>query len=149
MVRNISGVVVGYLVMFVFIFVSFTALYFILGADGAFEVESYEVSVLWIVISFILSIFAALLGGLVCKIISKNQKAVFILAGLVFVLGIILAVPALSESTNEVIEMRKSNVDNFEAMQKAQQPPYVALLNPIIGAFGVILGARLKKTDDV
>jgi hypothetical protein len=37
MVRNISGVVAGYLAMFAFVFTSFTALYFILGTEGAFE----------------------------------------------------------------------------------------------------------------
>jgi len=148
MFRNIIGVVVGYLVIFVFIFVSFTALYFILGAENSFEPDTYDVSLVWIIISFVLSIIAALLGGLVCKQISKNQKAVFALAGLVFVLGIIFAIPALSESTNEVIEMRKPNVDNFDAMQKAQQPIYVILLNPVIGALFVVLGARLKKSDE-
>jgi hypothetical protein len=33
-------------------------------------------------------------------------------------------------------------------MQKAKQPPIVSLLNPIIGALGVLAGARLKKSDD-
>lgn len=81
MIRNISGVVVGYLVMFVFIFVSFTAFYFILGVEGAFEQDTYKVSLVWIIISFILSLIAALLDGFVCKLISKNRKAVFALAG--------------------------------------------------------------------
>lgn len=145
MIRNISGVVVGYLVMFVFIFVSFTAFYFILGVEGAFEQDTYKVSLVWIIISFILSLIAALLGGFVCKLISKNQIAVFALAGLVFVLGVIFAVPSLSEN-NDVVEMRKKDVPNMEAMQNAKQPPIVALLNPIIGVLGVVLGGRLKKT---
>lgn len=147
MVRNISGVVVGYLAMFTFIFTSFTALYFILGAEGAFEQDTYEVSVLWIIISFVLSIIAALLGGFICKLISKNEKVVLVLAGLVFVLGVIFAIPSLSEN-NDVVEMRDKDVPNLEAMQNAKQPPIAALLNPIIGALGVFLGGRLKKYDD-
>jgi hypothetical protein len=148
MVRNISGVVVGYVAMFAFVFLSFTALYFILGTNGTFEPDTYEVSIVWIIISTILSIAAAVLGGFVCKMISKNQKAAFVLAGIVFVAGVIFAIPALSESADDVVEMRKPDVPNIEAMQKAKQPPIVSLLNPIIGALGVLAGARLKKSDD-
>jgi hypothetical protein len=70
------------------------------------------------------------------------------LAGIVFAAGVIFAIPSLSESADDVIEMRKQDVPNMEAMQKAKQPPLVSLLNPIIGALGVLGGARLKKYDN-
>ena len=145
MVRNILGVVLGYVAMFAFVFITFTILYFILGADGAFESGTYEVSIIWIIISFILGLVAALLGGYLCVLISKNQKAALVLAGLVLVLGIAMAIPALNDSTNEVQEMRIADVPNMEAMQKAKQPPIVLLLNPIIGALGVFAGSKLSK----
>ena len=145
MVRNILGVVLGYVAMFAFVFITFTILYFILGADGAFESGTYEVSIIWIIISFILGLVAALLGGYLCVLISKNQKAALVLAGLVLVLGIAMAIPALNDSTNEVQEMRIADVPNMEAMQKAKQPPIVLLLNPIIGALGVFAGSKLRK----
>jgi len=145
MVRNILGVVLGYVAMFAFVFITFTILYFILGADGSFESGTYRVSLIWIIISFILSIAAALLGGYLCVLISKNQKAALVLAGLVLVLGIIMAIPALNDSSNEVQEMRSADVPNMEAMQKAKQPPIVLLLNPIIGALGVFAGSKLRK----
>ena len=148
MVRSITGVVVGYVVMIIFIFLTFTGLYFLLGAEGSFETDTYEVSTIWIIISFVLSIAAALIGGYVCVTIAKSQKAALVLAGIVFVFGIVMAIPVLSESTEDVQEMRKADVPNMEAMQKAKQPPLVALLNPIIGAIGVFAGARLKKTAD-
>jgi len=149
MVRSISGVVVGYVVMFIFIFLTFTGLYFLLGADGSFEADTYDVSTIWIVISFVLSIAAAVIGGYVCTVIAKNEKAPLVLAGIVFILGIIMAIPVLSESADEVYEMRKAEVSNMEAMQKAKQPPIVLLINPIIGAIGVFAGSRLKKADEV
>ena len=148
MVRSILGVVAGYLSMFVFIFLSFTLLYLLLGASGAFEPDTYEVSLVWIIISFVLSITAALIGGYVCVLISKNQKVALVLAGIVFILGIALAIPALMDADNEVHEMRKADVPNLEAMQNAKQPPLVALLNPIIGALGVFAGSKLKKSED-
>ena len=145
MVRNILGVVLGYVAMFAFVFITFTGLYFLLGSDGAFQPDTYEVSLAWIVISFILGLAAAVLGGYLCVLISKNQKAAMVLAGLVLVLGIAMAIPVLGDSSNEVQEMRNDNTPNMEAMQKAKQPPLVALLNPIIGALGVFAGSRLKK----
>ena len=145
MVRNILGVVLGYITMFAFVFITFTILYFILGAEGSFESGTYEVSPIWIVISFMLSLAAAVLGGYICVLIAKNQKAALVLAGLVLVLGIAMAIPALGDATNEVQEMRSADVPNMEAMQKAKQPPIVLLLNPIIGALGVFAGSKLRK----
>jgi hypothetical protein len=145
MVRNILGVVLGYVAMFAFVFISFTVLYLILGADGSFEPGTYEVSLIWIIISFILGLAAAMLGGYLCVFISKNQKTALVLAGLVLVLGIAMAIPALGDASNEVHEMRSSDVPNMEAMQNAKQPVLMLLLNPIIGAIGVYAGSKLRK----
>jgi MFS family permease len=135
--------------MFAFVFILFTVLYSILGADGSFEPGTYEVSFIWIVISFLLGLAAAILGGYLCVLISKNQKVALVLAGLVFVLGIAMALPALGESADEVHEMRKNDVPNMEAMEKAKQPVYMLILNPIIGALGVFAGSKLRKEEDV
>lgn len=145
MVRNILGVVLGYVAMFAFVFISFTVLYLILGADGSFESGTYEVSIVWIIMSFILGLAAAVLGGYLCVLISKNNKAVLVLAALVLIFGIAMAIPALGESADDVYEMRKNDVSNMEAMQNAKQPAYMLILNPIIGALGVFAGSKLKK----
>lgn len=145
MVRNILGVVLGYVAMFAFVFISFTVLYLILGADGSFESGTYEVSIVWIIISFILGLAAAVLGGYLCVLISKNNKAVLVLAAFVLIFGIVMAIPALGESADDVYEMRKNDVSNMEAMQNAKQPAYMLILNPIIGALGVFAGSKLKK----
>jgi len=145
MVRNILGVVLGYVAMFAFVFISFTVLYLILGADGSFESGTYEVSIVWIIISFILGLAAAVLGGYLCVLISKNNKAVLVLGALVLIFGIAMAISALGESADDVYEMRKNDVSNMEAMQNAKQPAYMLILNPIIGALGVFAGSKLKK----
>ncbi len=145
MVRNILGVVLGYVAMFAFVFISFTVLYLILGADGSFEPGTYEVSIVWIIISFIFGLAAAVLGGYLCVLISKNNKAVLVLAALVLIFGIAMAIPVLGESADYVYEMRKNDVSNMEAMLNAKQPAYMLILNPIIGALGVFAGSKLKK----
>ena len=144
MIRNILGVVLGYVAMFAFVFISFTGLYLILGADGSFESGTYEVSSIWIIISFIFGLAAAVLGGYLCVLISKNNKAVLVMAALVLIFGIAMAIPALGESADDVYEMRSNNVSNMEAMQNAKQPASMLILNPMFGALGVIVGSKLK-----
>ncbi|MCI0453146.1 MAG: hypothetical protein L0Z51_12310 [Candidatus Latescibacteria bacterium] len=141
--RNIAGVVVGYLVMFVVVMATFTGVFFVLGADRAFRAGSFEVTGLWIFVSTILSLAAAILGGLVAMRIGKGPRAAHLLAIVVVVLGVILAIPTLDAP--EPGEPRTGDVTSSEAMMKAQQPPVVSFLNPVIGAVGVLLATRLRK----
>jgi hypothetical protein len=41
--------------------------------------------------------------------------------------------------------VRDVSVGNMEAMMNARQPAWIALLNHLIGAVGVMLGSRKKK----
>jgi len=144
MLRTIGGVIVGYLAMFVFVFVTFTIAYLAMGSEGAFKPASYDVTALWIGVGFVVSSIAAIIGGFVCAAIAKNSKAPMALAGLVLVLGLLMAIPALMASDSGPPSVRAGNVSNFEAMQNAKQPGWWCLLNPLIGVAGVMLGARLK-----
>ena len=145
MLRILGAVVVGYLVIFILIFALFTLAYLVLGADRAFQPATYDVSTIWIIASMVLGFVAAFIGGAVCSMIAKGTKAPLILAGLVVVLGILFAIPVLT-STNTTAEMiRDGSVGNLEAMQNAKQPAWVALLNPLLGAVGVLAGSRFKK----
>jgi len=145
MTKKILGVVAGYIAMAAFIFLTFTVLYLLLGADGAFEPGNYNVSTTWLVLSFLLGLIAAIIGGFVCVLIARNRKVAMWLAGIVLVLGFVLAIPALGESDDERNKVRDGEVSNTEAMQNAKQPPLALILNPLIGAIGVIAGSRLKK----
>jgi amino acid transporter len=143
--RKIGGVIVGYIVMAAFIFISFTVLYLILGPEGSFEPGSYMVSTAWLVLSFVLGLIAAVIGGYVCMLIAKSQETVYVFAGIVLLLGLILAIPSLNIPDEELNRPREGEVSNMEAMQDAKQPPIALILNPLIGAFGVLIGGRMKK----
>jgi hypothetical protein len=143
-VRGIAGVIVGYIAMFLFLFVAFSVAYLAMGQDLAFRPESYEPSVLWIAVSFTLGLPAAILGGLVCVQISRSVKAGKILAAVVFVIGIISAVPVVLAS-GEPAAVRSGDVSSMEAMMKAKQPVLVAVINPFLGALGVSIGTRLRR----
>ena len=141
--RLIGSVVVGYIVMFCVVFLVFTGAYFALGADRAFLPGSYDASMLWNVLSVVLGFAAAVIGGMVCAMIAKDARGPKWLAVLVFVIGIGFAIPVLSQSP--VSEPRPAGLSMMEAMGKARQTPWTALLNPVIGVLGVMVGGRRRS----
>ncbi|MDF1544083.1 MAG: hypothetical protein P1R58_03155 [bacterium] len=75
--------------------------------------------------------------------IGKERKAAKFLAGLVLLLGLAMAIPTLSAPERDLT--RSGEVALMDAMQTAHQPTWIAFLNPVIGAVGVMIGACLKK----
>lgn len=141
--KTLGGVVLGYLMMVAFVFLSFSLAYVLMGADRAFRPGAYDVTYLWILTSFVLALAGAILGGYVCEAIARDERAPKLLAVLVLVLGFAFAVPVLT--TTSPSPPREGAVSNTVAMQNAQQPPWVALLNPLLGAIGVLIGAGAKS----
>ena len=142
--RAIVGVVLGYVVMFATIFVTFSGLYLVLGQERSFEPGSYDPSLLWTVVSFALGAVAAVVGGITCASIARAATPPKVLAGLVFVIGLASAVPVLRAASTPA-EERTGDVGNLDAMMKAKQPAWVAVANPFLGFVGVLIGARLRR----
>ena len=145
MARSILAVVVGYVVFGLFIFVAFTCLYLLLGADASFKPGSYDPSNLWLALSTLLGFVGTVVGGYVCAALARGGRAPLALAGLVVVVGLLFAVPVLRAAEGGASPARAGGVSNMEAMQKAKQPGWSALLNPFLGAAGVLVGARLRR----
>ena len=146
MLKSIVSVIVGYLTMFVGVFVTFSAVFMVLGSDGAFKPGSFEPSVVWLMLSFVLGLAAAVGGGFVCALIARSTKPPTVLAILVLVLGLGMAAAQMMSGDDEPAE-RTGELSSSEAMMQARQPLWVSLFNPFIGAIGVKLGARLRKDD--
>ncbi|MBA3558483.1 MAG: hypothetical protein H0W30_07755 [Gemmatimonadaceae bacterium] len=143
MLRTIGAVVGGYVAIFVMLFGTFSLAFLALGVNGAFQPGTYDVTPVWLIVSFVLTFVAAVIGGLVSVIISDDPKVPRALAIVVIVLGVITAIQIMS--ADPAVVTRGGEVENIEAMMSAKQPIWVALLNPIIGAIGVMVGARLKR----
>ena len=141
--RLIGSVVVGYVVMFCVLFAVFSGAYFAIGAERAFLPGSYDASMLWNVLSVVLGFAAAVIGGMVCMTIAKDPRGPTWLAALVFVIGVGFAIPVLRQSP--VSEPRPAGLSMMEGMGKARQTPWTALLNPVIGALGVMVGRRRRS----
>jgi len=153
--RNILAVIVGYVAMAMIIFGVFTAAYFAMGADRAFEESSYDVTTLWVIVSVIVGVFAAVVGGAVCALISKRSMgATLSLMVLVLVLGVVSGLMTMGREAPEGdAAVRGPETSNTDAMMNAQQPKWILIANPIIGVFGVMTGAMMvggwspKKRD--
>ena len=145
MTRSIIAVIVSYIVMFILIFVTFTCVYLLLGADRAFNPGTYDASNLWLAIAFVVNLIVAIIGGLICAAIAKGGRAHIALAVVVFVLGLLLAIPSIMAQKVNPNMVRAGNVSNMEAMQRAKEPIWAPLLFPFIGAAGVLIGGKLRR----
>ena len=145
MLKTIGAVILGYVVIFVLVFLTFSAAYLGMGADRAFKPQSYDVAGLWIVVSIVLSLIAAVVGGFVSFRVG-GDRAVKVLAIVVVVLGILMAVPALMGPPSGEPEPRTAAVGNMEAMSKAKPPTWLNFVNPLIGAAGVLAGGRRRTS---
>ena len=144
--RAIAGVIVGYIVMVIGVFVTLSIAWLVLKADGAFlEAPSWEPSTTWTVASLVLGLVVAIIGGFVCVLIAgKGSKAPIALAILIVVMGAISAAMQLAKQNGEEPPPRTAEITMFEAMQYTEAPMLSLIGNPIVGAVGALIGARLR-----
>jgi len=145
MLRTILGAVIGYVAIFFLIFTLFSILYlFVLGQDGTFLPGTYDLRWRWIIISTLLSFLIAIIGGYVARMIGKSNSAVVGLAGIVVVVGLLIAISQAMTPDQRPIA-RSGDIPNMEAMNNARQPTWIAFVNPFIGLIGVMIGGRMRK----
>ena len=142
--RTALAVIVGYMTMVIVLMASSFAAFMVLGLEAAFQPGSYLPSGKWIAISFVLGFLAATLGGLVCALVSRDSGGPNLLAAAVLVLGLVLAAFTLSQRVHEPLPVRPPGVEIAEAARQAQQPAWVAFINPFVGIAGILLGCRLR-----
>lgn len=145
MARAVIGVIVGYVAMFVLVFVTFTIVFLLMGTEWSFKPNSFEASNAWVAMSLIANFVIGVIGGAICALIARGGKAPLVLAIIVFALGMLLAIPSLMAHQKSAGEIRTGNVSQLEAMQKASEPVWVPFTFPLIGALGVLVGAKLKR----
>jgi hypothetical protein len=137
--RLIGGVAFGYFAMTFTLFIALTIAYLVVGADRAFGAGVYQVTLFWAVLSFIVGFAAAVLGGRVARAFSGRPAGPQWLAVIVFVIGTGVALMIVLGGQDGGAA-RTDLVGPFQAMRAAQTPLWIALVNPFIGAAGVLLG---------
>jgi hypothetical protein len=140
MLKAVLGVALGYIAMAIIVTLLCLGGFVALGVDRFFQPDSYEVSRLWLGVSVLISICSAVLGGYLCAAISRRMGACKVLALIVFALGILFCLPKMREDTN----WRAGEVPAWQVMNLAQMPAWMYIVTPVVGAIGVLLGARIK-----
>lgn len=143
-VGSIAGAIAGYIVMAIFIIATFWVSFSILGIDRLFAAGTYEASSSWIVLSLVLGLAGALVGGWVAGKVSPKAHAVQALAGLVLVFGLFSAQAAQNEEVPRG-GPRGPEATMSDVMAHARQPTWITFVNPLLGAVGVLLGGRRRR----
>lgn len=139
--RPLFSALAGYAAMAFVIACSFGLAYVVLGANGAFAEGSWAVSGVWVAMSILVGLGAAVLGGWVCRLVAGGQwMGPVLLVAAVLLLGYSQVSP-----TGEPADPgpRTHEPGMQEAMRTARQPTWLMYLNPILGVVGVTLGSGL------
>jgi hypothetical protein len=142
MARLIGGIIAGYLAYFLVVFILMSVAWLLLGANGAFRPGVWDVTVMWSALMVLASLLAGLTAGFGVGRIAKDERTPLALAGFVLLMGLVLAWPVISGAAPAAPTPRPEQLPMFDAMAQGQAPLWVALLNPVLGTAGVLLGAR-------
>jgi len=145
MLRAVLAVIAGYASMALTVMICLTGAYLALGADGSFQPGTYEPSLAWIIVMFVVGLVAAVEGGIVVWVIARRPKVVTAMMIVVAALGVLSAIPAFLPPAADAPTERTGDVSSFEAATRARTPAWVAILNPVIGVAGVWMGSQLLR----
>ena len=134
----------GYVLMFVVLFTTLTAMYFGLGSEQTFLPGSYAVTPLWMALFCFVQFDSGLVAGVVVSKLSRDRRAPLVLAGITMVLGTLMALPAVLGTVPADVP-RTGSVANIDAMMQAQTPLWIQLIAPALAALGVSAGAMLMS----
>jgi drug/metabolite transporter (DMT)-like permease len=146
--RSILSIVVGYIVTIVFVMISFGIAFVVLSKNGMYKEGSYEVSTMWLLVSFALGLIAAILGGVVCALIApaaRRAGTIKAFAAVILVAGILFAIPKFTKDQSTPPPPRTGQETLQELASNSREPRIATILNPIIGAIGVLIGGSLVR----
>ena len=140
--------VAGYVAMVIVVVAGTAITWFALGPVGAFQEGSTVASTPWSVISCVFGLFAAMLGGIVAVAVGPpaTRTSERVLACVVLVAGLSLAVYQMGQPPGSLPEgVSTAELTYFEAGNVASSPRWYNYSIPLIGAAGVLLGARCYR----
>jgi ABC-type transport system involved in multi-copper enzyme maturation permease subunit len=138
MLRIIGGIVVGFVVMAVIVMIAFAIPMAVLGLEGILQPGAYWTTTTFNIIVLVGGLVAAILGGLVCRLIARNAKAAFALAAIVLAFGIGSAVMNMNKPDPPA---RTGPVTKEDMAAHGKEPTWFAFSKTIVGAVGVLIGS--------
>jgi hypothetical protein len=145
MSRGVWAAIAGYITLVIMVFGLFSLCFAVLGADGAFQPASFDVTATWIGVGIAVNLVAALIAGIVTIAFRGNRGSLVFLSTMVLIMGVLIAVKSLNAPDDPKGTLRTAPVTNFEAMMRARQPFWVAIVNPLVAVAGLVAGAALRR----
>lgn len=134
MLRNLGAAVLGYVAMFVVVFVLGLIMVLVVGGGGAL-----------IAGTIVVNLVAAILGGIVCAKVAADGRGVLILMAAIVVISVALAMMP-DAPVGEMMQGVEGEMADM--MDDLEQPAWMTWANPLLGVLGVYLGSRLVKKGD-
>ena len=141
--RNVGGAVLGWVVMAVCVTGLMIGLFALLGPDRVFRPGGLEPTPAWLVASIAIGLAAAVAGGAICARVASDRRGVLMLIALVVVLGV---ADALAQGPPPEVTAPAA-VGFLEALGSARPPAWISWLNPLLGAVGTLVGARIASSQ--
>ncbi len=140
--RDIVGVIVGYLSIAAIAVVGVLIAWQLFGVEGAFEGKTTTASSTWSIVNCSFGLIAAVIGGIVAALISYHKNGtVLALAALVLVFGAISAIVIMNTDPVALPDgMQISDLSVVEAGAVARSPDWYNFTIPVIGVIGVFSG---------
>ena len=139
--RGIAAVLIGLLVLLALLAGGFVGLTAGLGMDRLLKPGSYEFAPVFMICAIVLMAVPALAGGYICASIARTRIPVVVLAALMLLWGVAGAAGSMKPDAGP----RPAGTTWAEGLGKFRHPAWFALATGAVGAFGVMLGGRLKK----
>lgn len=140
-VLSVASLIVGYVVMVIVVSGLLALQYLMLGTERTFHPGTYDPTLLANILMLVFSLLSALLGGWLCKLISRSRITPLVFAVIILVMGVVLSLLAAGKPPTN--ERRGPDVPIMEAVSKGVTPTWVNIATAVIGAAGIVAGAEL------
>lgn len=142
MARTIISVIAAFLLVQVLVFLILTGAWMIVGADGAFREDTWNLAPTWTWTMLGAGLAASIAGGVACLVMAGRGNAVMHLAIISLITGVLPAVAPKPEPPAGAAT-RPADVGMFEAMTSARPPAWQAWAAAVLAPAGVLLGGRM------
>ena len=142
MARTIVSVIAAFLLVQVLVFLILSGAWMILGAEGAFRGDSWNLSPQWTWTMLGAGLAASIAGGAACLVMAARGNAVMHLAVISLITGVLPAVLPKPEPPAGAV-VRPQAVGMFEAMGSARPPTWQPWAAAMLAPAGVLIGGRM------
>ena len=148
MLRIIAGIIVGWIVMAVLVMATFGITMMVLGLENIVQPDSYWTTDTFNIIVLVGGFLAAIVGGMVCKVIARDSKATLALAAIVLIMGTVSAVTNMNKPEpppRPGPPTGSGRPTMQDMMTHGKEPNWFGFATTVLGVAGLVIGSSLVK----